>query len=777
MTSKPLPELAVGICDFPLNADGLVAVALRQVAVQKKDQATPKQKLTQVSRGTGSKFQVKVSTDDLPHSRAASVVLEHANGSKGWLGELVPAATTGACKDVVATFHPGGGGSPTIDLFRESIFGKGALEVAVTMANAEPTTVRLPASTITFENLFEMELEISGKKLKVAMEDAIARGAFLPDSLLVGSRVRFLDAVLPPALTAGGAEPEVAIIARGEVGSEGKPGDSYLMDWTRIGAGAPTPPPVWVYGLDAQNRIDARLATQGEYFDLRLAFRSSRSDKTPLFTIPLAERLPKPCLQSVTLKPSKKARSAYLDEPQAMVAATTAVAQRPISAIATAEHLNATPVTDANWIQQIDVGIVVTNLHPGATVSLECFVGYTPKQDDPAAKGAHLVARVFNAYQPASPYHPLAVTVRGSAQGYPNPIPIDYMDTGKDFKQVKEASDEKVRYQDVFTILACMREKVVKGSRIIPMRRLFQLWFTEDDGAAVDFTKDFREAHSVATPTALGTVGLDASGSPVRVFEKITVKYDDRLSLRTVPLVPGPNGILFADIPFSLDEAVARHQASYKSKIEVGKTWKDASDSDVRTFLDPQSSENAPISGQFVPIDEYMDLPVDKVRSFLASMEANYHGIGIVGECSQHVLDTAKTLSLNPAYCLCHLMIEWCFLSKGFESDGKTYHNFFGIGATDGNASERGKAYAVGHGWDSVEKALSDGLAYVKNDWIVVRKRRTLYDIRWNMAAMQKEVYATGVRWARDVGWRMDQILSHCGKTTVPKLVKPRFRS
>lgn len=775
MSPAPVPAESIAHVDFPLNADGLVVVSMRSVASVRPSPTALAQKLTQAKLSEVSDFQLLLVSDDLPGPRPASVQIEHPHGTKGWMGEVAPVSATGPAKGVATTFKSGGSAKLSLDLFKERIFGKGAFKVSLTTTDAVPPQVKLPDGAITYENVFDVVVKVGGgSAMRIGMQDALGRGALLPGQILVGAAIELVSIILPPALAAQPASDPVEVGVYGK----GEDGEVLLLGWFPAVASGRESVVSWRHGLTLDNRLDPGLATKNEYLNVQIAFRVGGKKPRELLRIPLAETLPKPCLQSVSLVAAKRSRGEYGRDPRVAVASTTAVAPRHVSALKMEGLYDAAPPTDANWIEQVDATIVVTDLHPGAVLALEGFVGFTPTAAaESKSTPGHMVARLFGCPVPSSPYHPRALTLKGSAAGFRNEIPVVGMVTEEAFAKKGITIDGGERFQDIFLVLACMRTAVKGGTKVVPMRQLLRVWFTDDDGASVDFTKDFREVVSVAKPAALGTGGLDPSGKRTRVFKSLTVKYDDRLADRVVTLVPGPGGLLLADVGFSLKEAVARHMSSYKSLVEVDRKWVAAGADVIQNYLDPDSTDNTKWQGQFIPLDKYMDLPADKVRSFMASMERTYPGIGIVGERSPHVLTTAKKHDMNPAYCLCHLMIEWCFLSKGFESGGKTYYNFFGIGAKDSDPAKGGKAYAVDHGWDSIEKALSDGLEYVRNDWLVVRKRRTLYDMRWNMAAMQKEVYATGVSWACDVGMRMSQILTHCGITQVPTLIKPRFRA
>ena len=68
------------------------------------------------------------------------------------------------------------------------------------------------------------------------------------------------------------------------------------------------------------------------------------------------------------------------------------------------------------------------------------------------------------------------------------------------------------------------------------------------------------------------------------------------------------------------------------------------------------------------------------------------------------------------------------------------YYNFFNIGANGNGAFEitrRGLARACREGWDSPEKAVAGGIAYLKEEYLA-RYQNTLYLQKWNVDARSK---------------------------------------
>ncbi len=161
----------------------------------------------------------------------------------------------------------------------------------------------------------------------------------------------------------------------------------------------------------------------------------------------------------------------------------------------------------------------------------------------------------------------------------------------------------------------------------------------------------------------------------------------------------------------------------------------------------------------------------------------------------QSFVDAAKQYGVNEVYLLSHAILEsgWgtSELASGWKfdedvvdqntgeviyyHDGKTYYNFYGIGAYDSSPISGGRLMAYKQGWDTPEKAIlgaakwiAEGNGgsgnYFNNEW----NQNTLYKMRWNynQAASTGDCwkqYATDGKWAEKIARVMYSCYDSCG--------------
>ena len=123
-------------------------------------------------------------------------------------------------------------------------------------------------------------------------------------------------------------------------------------------------------------------------------------------------------------------------------------------------------------------------------------------------------------------------------------------------------------------------------------------------------------------------------------------------------------------------------------------------------------------------------------------------------------LNAQDKYNINIIYLLSHAFIETgngnSELASGVKmSNGKTFYNFYGIGAFDQDAVETGSSYARKKGWTSPEKAIDGGARFVRKDYLD-NGQDTLYKMRWNPYNPGQHLYATDVNWATSIGKIME---------------------
>lgn len=81
-------------------------------------------------------------------------------------------------------------------------------------------------------------------------------------------------------------------------------------------------------------------------------------------------------------------------------------------------------------------------------------------------------------------------------------------------------------------------------------------------------------------------------------------------------------------------------------------------------------------------------------------------------------------------------------LCKGYTIGKEKWYNMFGLGATDGNATEASAEYAKNHGWNTPKKAIKGGAEIIKSRYVDLGQN-TFYFQRYNINQylINKELY------------------------------------
>ena len=210
------------------------------------------------------------------------------------------------------------------------------------------------------------------------------------------------------------------------------------------------------------------------------------------------------------------------------------------------------------------------------------------------------------------------------------------------------------------------------------------------------------------------------------------------------------------------------------------------SSEDALASLDPLAvSPGDPEFFQFAVLNERLTdgASAEMLNDFITQSGSD----GQLAGKGQAFIDAATRYGINEVYLMAHAILEsgWgkSELAKGWTFDedvvkedgsvikatGKTYYNFFGIGAYDSSPLSGGRLMAYQQDWDTPEKAI-EGAArfiasnYLNNQW----SQNTLYKMRWNylQAASDRAVwhqYATDKKWATGISKVMSSFYSSYG--------------
>lgn len=171
---------------------------------------------------------------------------------------------------------------------------------------------------------------------------------------------------------------------------------------------------------------------------------------------------------------------------------------------------------------------------------------------------------------------------------------------------------------------------------------------------------------------------------------------------------------------------------------------------DIDKFMDIDKSQT---DFQFTDISKKVDVSEKQVKEILKDK-------GILKGKEKAFIDAQEKYDVNVIYLMSHAFIETgngnSELASGVKmSNGKTFYNFYGIGAFDQDAVETGSSYARKKGWTSPEKAINGGAEFIKKDYLN-NGQDTLYKMRWNPYNPGQHLYATDVNWATSIGKIME---------------------
>lgn len=205
----------------------------------------------------------------------------------------------------------------------------------------------------------------------------------------------------------------------------------------------------------------------------------------------------------------------------------------------------------------------------------------------------------------------------------------------------------------------------------------------------------------------------------------------------------------------SLDE-VLDIQMGLRSKPQVwmsGGGWRNASRSEVKRYLDTSNHDSSTWDYTFLNLDRPQGVSSAEINSKLLNNKGVLTNQGVA-------FTTASLLhGVNEVYLLSHALHETgngsSQLAQGVKLDangrisesGKTYYNFYGVGAYDYKPVLTGAQYAQQRGWDTPEKAIIGGAQFISRNYFN-RGQNTLYSMRWNPLNPGSYQYATDVNWA-----------------------------
>ena len=208
----------------------------------------------------------------------------------------------------------------------------------------------------------------------------------------------------------------------------------------------------------------------------------------------------------------------------------------------------------------------------------------------------------------------------------------------------------------------------------------------------------------------------------------------------------------------------------------------------VRRLMNPASVKPGTAAYyQFAKLRSYSGLTAAQINNFIASTSSGLSG-RLNGQGAAFVA-AAKKYGVNECYLASHAILEsgWgtSELAKGFKYKGKTYYNFYGIGAYDGNALSGGRGAAVKFGWTSPWKAILGAVEFVSTYYFARDQypQDTLYGMKWDYlysnAALARgwHQYATDPYWPSSISTLMNELYTHAGFKPSLTYEVPQYKS
>jgi len=203
------------------------------------------------------------------------------------------------------------------------------------------------------------------------------------------------------------------------------------------------------------------------------------------------------------------------------------------------------------------------------------------------------------------------------------------------------------------------------------------------------------------------------------------------------------------NLKVSLDKASKKQIDNYTSQqvsSKDNKTWRDASSTEIKQAMNSKAFIDSDTQKyQFLELDKYQGIDQNRIKRMLIDNPT-------LLKHTDDFIQAAKEKHVNEVYLISHALLETgsakSELASGVEIDGKKYYNFFGVGALDEDPINTGAEYAKKHGWDTPEKAISDGANFIHEHFLSHKDQNTLYSMRWNPKNPGEHQYATDIKWA-----------------------------
>ncbi|WP_054743388.1 N-acetylglucosaminidase [Cellulosilyticum ruminicola] len=208
----------------------------------------------------------------------------------------------------------------------------------------------------------------------------------------------------------------------------------------------------------------------------------------------------------------------------------------------------------------------------------------------------------------------------------------------------------------------------------------------------------------------------------------------------------------------TLSQMLHKQMADYP-RTNRGNGWVNATFNEVKKYVTPSGENYEANKYQFLDLSSLAGITKEDANEYLK-------GKGILSGRGEAFVIAANKYNVNEIYLMAHANLETgngkSTLATGYNYNGTTVYNMYGIGAVDSNPIQKGAEYAYKMGWTSPDIAIVEGAKWISQSYINRQGNRqnTLYKMRWNPAQPGTHQYATDIAWATKQAQMIQDIYS-----------------
>ena len=259
-----------------------------------------------------------------------------------------------------------------------------------------------------------------------------------------------------------------------------------------------------------------------------------------------------------------------------------------------------------------------------------------------------------------------------------------------------------------------------------------------DEKSAYDFG---RRQGEIVIPNDSSSGGVQVASIQERTPERLMNNYT-AVQTRTAGLITNTGGNAVTNYGMSIDD-----YAQKRSGATGGCDSGNCSLSKFRENIEPMAFQDKVGDLRHLRLDTYRPVNEQVFASMFSKMFQK------IGQYGAEMIEAGKQVNVDIVAKSAQLAEEsgWGKHAIIGGYGGKTYYNFAGIGAYDGDAKNKGLQYAVKQGWDSPLKGMVGAVDWISKNYIhhPEYKQNTYYKI--SMPTGVKHFYASNPDYAYNI--------------------------